>query len=185
MKRFIILILLSILIINSRTFAFLFGEEKNTKDSRAVAVTVNGAKIYEDTLLRIAKHRAEETAQSNPDFELTQARNVVIGEMVLTEVIIQEGRKKLVWVADKEVQDLISRWEGAPYDELKKNEGFKGDFYEYERGIKASAFIYPKLLLKEYSGKLEPTEEQMKTYYNQHINEYCHQEPEKYRLKNP
>lgn len=162
--------------ISAETKAFLFGDDK------PVAVTVNGAKIYEETLTKIAKARYEETEKSNASFTLADARGVVLGEMIMTEVILQEGRKKIIWVNDKEVHDFINKAEGFPYEDLKKQENYKGDFIEFEKSIKAQ-ITYQKLLLKEYAKKIEPNEEQMKAYYREHIREFQNDVPEQYSLK--
>jgi hypothetical protein len=179
-----ILFVLSATILSAETGAFsLFGEnkEKNANRSNVVAITVNGAKITEGQIVTIAKRREEETSKSNPDYN--QARKVVIWELVFTEVVLHKGKEKHISVSDKEVKETISQMAGIPYEEFKKNSAnYEGDFSGYQRTIKAR-IMYHKLLLKEYAGKLEPTEEQMKAYYNEHISEYRYQEPEKYRLK--
>ncbi|HAL46108.1 MAG: hypothetical protein A2Y12_06700 [Planctomycetes bacterium GWF2_42_9] len=177
MRKFIVLVFLSIFVINTTAFAFFSGGKK---ESRAVAATVNGAKIYEDTLVKIARHRAEETSRSNPEFDLAQARSVVLGEMIFTEIILQKGKEKNISIREQELKDEISQWERSPYDELKKDTNFKGDFAEIERSIKAQ-MIYRKLLLQEYVNELKPTEEQMRKFYEENIHFF--QEKTKYHIK--
>ena len=46
----------------------------------------------------------------------------------------------------------------------KKPKDYHDDFPEYQKSLKAQ-LLYGKLLEKEYSDKLKPTEEQMKAYY--------------------
>ncbi|MCE5339860.1 MAG: peptidyl-prolyl cis-trans isomerase [Planctomycetaceae bacterium] len=169
MRKFIDIVFLSILIINTSAFAFLFGETK--KESRPVAATVNGAKIYEDTLVKIAKHRYEEAVKQKSSSALQDIRKDVISDMIFTEVVLQKGRKNFLLVDNDEVQFQISKSEEGPYEELKKNKDYKGDFEELERHTRAG-MLYVKLLTKECTKNINPTEEQMKKYYEDNIRNF-------------
>ncbi len=174
MKRFVAKLLpaliIVILFISMSAKAFLFDDSKEN-DSKTVAVTVNGAKIYEDKVAKIAKYRYEETVKRKPSYTLKDAREDVTGDLVLTEIFLQEGRKKIVWVDNDEVQDFISENEKRPYDELKNIKDYKGDFDEFERNIKAG-MLHLKLAKKECTKNIKPTEEQMKKYYKENIRDF-------------
>lgn len=172
-------IILSIVILSTGiTNAFsLFGENKgkNTNRSNAVAVTVNGAKITEGQIEALAKQRAEETARSNPDFSLAEARKVIVWELVFTEIVLQKGKEANIDVNEAEIKDVIKSWAEIghlSYDEfIKDPKNYENDLTEYKRAIKAQ-IMYGKLLLKEYGDKLNPTEEQMKAYYAENKDYY-------------
>ncbi|MGD0785110.1 MAG: peptidyl-prolyl cis-trans isomerase [Sedimentisphaerales bacterium] len=174
MKRLIAKLLLAsiivILFITIPAKAFLLGDNKEN-DSKTVAITVNGAKIYEDKVSKIAKYQYKEKVKREPSYTLEDARKDVMGEMITTEVILQEGRKKFVWIDNDEVQNFISENEKRLYDELKNIKDYKGDFDEFERNIKAG-MLYLKLCKKECTKNIKPTEEQMKTYYNENIRDF-------------
>jgi parvulin-like peptidyl-prolyl isomerase len=176
-------VVLSIVILSTGiTNAFsLFGEnkEKNTNRSNAVAVTVNGAKITEGQIEAIVNKRVSQTARSvpgrDPSEHHKEVRKIVMWELIFRELVFQKGKQNNIAVSDEEVTEMINKiaaQEHLSFDEYKQEiERYHDDFPEYQKSLKAQ-LLYGKLLEKEYSDKLKPTEEQMKAYYAENKNYY-------------
>lgn len=197
----IVVVLSTMILSTEKTKAFSIGgnKKKDANRSKAVAITVNGVKITEgqiETLvdIRLAKRAGYAPGENRPphlrseamqktetvpenmsSFRRREMRKIVIWELVSRELIFQKGKQNHIAVSDKEVTKTINKIaakEHLSFDEFKrKTETGNNSFAEYRRVLKAQ-LLFDKLLEKEYSDKLNPTDEQMKACYNKNIRHF-------------
>jgi peptidyl-prolyl cis-trans isomerase SurA len=112
-------------------------------------------------------------------------RAEMLGQLIDEKLTEQEIRRYNIGVSEKEIDDAIERIKAMNYftdEELRMalaNEGISME--EYRKGIKTQ-MLRTNLVNYRIKSKIVITEQDVKTYYNEHLDEYAGET--KYHLRN-
>ncbi len=157
--------------------------------SSAVTVTVNGVKITEGQINKVLQAKMEQLASRIPpnmkDQYRQQVRKRIVEVMTIEELLAQKEKEKNIVASPAEVNEQISKQmtkDNLTIDDFKSLlKAYGTDFSEYQKDMRKK-IMFEKLMEDQFNSKVvKPTDEQVKTYYDQNIQQF--QEPEKIHTK--
>jgi peptidyl-prolyl cis-trans isomerase C len=172
------MIALALILVSTAVLA----EDKKTSNDR-VAV-VNGVKITSndfDRALSYYMQRAAQKGQQIPEPQMAELKNAILENLIVTELLFQESKQKGIEVS---AEDVTAQLQGIKKQfpsetEFKKVLG-ENQITESDLQLQIKRDLAIKQLLdKEVAQKVMVTDEESKTYYDTHPQNFV--QPEKVR----
>jgi len=138
-----------------------------------VAASVDGQKIYR---VDLEKYFEQQTAGSNQplsDEQATSMRLSILRELIENEILMHRAEKLGLLATDEEVDRKLTEIKSPYTDEVFKQrlEERKTSVEEFKRDIRR-ALTADKVLHKEVTSKINVTQDDIASYYNQHRAEF-------------
>ncbi|MGE0085523.1 MAG: SurA N-terminal domain-containing protein [Desulfococcaceae bacterium] len=170
-------------------FLFMSGPARGEVVDRIVAV-VNDDIISLFELNRVMTPYAEKIREAGYSDEkkgemLFKVREDILSQLIDQKLTDQEAKRSNISVSEKEIDNAIERVKQAgSYSDEQLREGLKKEgltLEEYRSRIKEQ-ILRTKLVNVAVKSKIVLTDEEVKKYYEEHIDEY--RGDKKYRLRN-
>jgi peptidyl-prolyl cis-trans isomerase C len=163
--------------------------EPKSSTSGKVVVTVNGTNITEGQVEEALAPRMQQMAARVPENMLPQYRQQIrkriIDNLIIEELLAQKEKQSNIDVNQAELDGIINKQaaeQNLTLDEFKALlKAYGTTFSEYQQAVR-KRLMFDKLMEIQFTDKLpKPTEEQMKAYYDDNIQQF--QKPEALHAK--
>jgi peptidyl-prolyl cis-trans isomerase SurA len=159
--------------------AVLFVVACHRTPSGDVVATVNGKEIPRAELERNYEVSLGDNAQKPSQVEADIRRLQVLHQMIQDEILQQRAAKENLAATDEDVNAKLTEIK-APYTQEEFNNQLKQrnlSLDDFKRDLRRS-LTTTKLLNKEIESRINITDSQISTYYNQHKAEFSFVEPQ-------
>lgn len=167
--------------------------DKPSTDSNAnIAVTIDGFKILESDIDELVKSQlemmAKRSAQLPPTFAeqyAKQLREQFLERMIRRHLLDQKIKEANMTITDEEVMNTIeeiakSQKEPLSLEEFKKKLAEYGQSFEEVKEEIREGLARNKFMETQWAGKINVTEEEAKTYYDENPKQF--EQPEQVRV---
>jgi len=149
---------------------------KDREHTDCIVALVNNKAIYSDDInLEIKKNSAE---FNDPLFDIKHNVNIlkkrILNSLINNELLYQEAKRGGIRVDDKEMKAFIFKLaDGLTPEEFKTAEYIFDPKFKKWRELTRCDLMIQKLIDKEVSHNIEPTEEELLDYYKAHLMEFA------------
>lgn len=159
--------------------ALVFSVSCNKQGSDEVMARVNGRKITRTELDKYYRNQTEGSPQQPSEEQAQSLRLSILRELVDNEILMQRAEKLGLLATDEEVESKLNEIK-APYtkeefDKRMKERGITMD--DFKRDLRRSITV-DKVLNKEITSKINISDGDISSYYNQHKAEFNLIEPQ-------
>jgi peptidyl-prolyl cis-trans isomerase SurA len=143
-----------------------------------VAAVVDGQKIYRADLEKYFQNQTAGSNQPLSDEQATSLRLSILRELIENEILMHRAEKLGLLATDDEVDRKLNEVKSpySPEDFTKRLQERKLSLDDFKRDIRR-ALTADKVLHKEVTSKINVTQQDITTYYNQHKAEFNLIEP--------
>ncbi|MBI1823196.1 MAG: SurA N-terminal domain-containing protein [Nitrospirae bacterium] len=135
-------------------------------------VVVGGEKILDSDLNQAIAEIGSEMPVPQGE-ALDRLKSDLLDQLIQTRTFLQEAKRKNIQVSKSELDDFLTKSK-AEYSENDFNELLKGKGLTYERWVQkiSDNMIIQKLEEKATETVPEPTPDEIKEFYNSHLDDY-------------
>ncbi len=167
-------------IVAGTLFLLLSGIGCNTKqDSAGVMATVNGRKIQRTEVDKYYNNQTADAPQKPADEQADTLRLNILKQLIDNEILMQRAEKLGLLATDDEVNSKLAEIK-APFsqDEFDKRLAARNiTLADFKADLRRSITV-DKVLNKEITSKINITDDDITSYYNQHKAEFNLIEPQ-------
>ncbi len=167
-------------IVAGTLFLLLSGIGCNTKqDSAGVMATVNGRKIQRTEVDKYYNNQTADAPQKPADEQADTLRLNILKQLIDNEILMQRAEKLGLLATDDEVNTKLAEIK-APFsqDEFDKRLAARNiTLADFKADLRRSITV-DKVLNKEITSKINITDDDITSYYNQHKAEFNLIEPQ-------
>ena len=152
------------------------------QDGADVMATVNGRKITRTEVEKYYNNQTADAPQKPSQEQADSLRLSILRELIDNEILMQRAEKMGLLATDEEINSKLAEIK-APYTQEEFDKRLKDrnlTLDDFKRDLRRSITI-EKVLNKEVTSKINISDEDITSYYNQHKAEFNLIEPQ-YRL---
>jgi peptidyl-prolyl cis-trans isomerase SurA len=151
----------------------------STKAGDDVAATVDGQKIYRADVEKYYQNQTTGSDQQPAGEQATSLRLSILRELIDNEILMRRAEKLGLLATDEEVErklnEIKSPYTTEQFEARLKEKKITAD--DFKRDIRRSLTV-DKVLNKEVTSKINVSDQDISTYYNEHKSEFNLIEPQ-------